>query len=134
MQNYYVVLGVSKGANLNKIKKAYRTVVKKHHPDVTQSQESKKRFLEIREAYETLSDETKRKQYDESLKRQGSPFRVRNIPDVIQTRSSRLNEMERLKAKLPQNGSKGSSRGWTLSDYRTRNGAVSEVWKIGFLG
>ena len=34
MQNYYIVLGISKGANLDKIKRAYRTVVKKHHPDV----------------------------------------------------------------------------------------------------
>ena len=96
MQNYYVVLGVSKGANPNRIKKAYRTVVKKHHPDVTQSQESKERFLEIREAYETLSDETKRKQYDQELERQGSSLRVRKVPDIINTRTSRLTEMESL--------------------------------------
>ena len=96
MRNYYVVLGVSKGANLDKIKKAYRTVIKKHHPDITQSQESKKRFLEIREAYETLSDETKRKQYDADLERQGSPLRVRKVPDIIKARTSRLDEIERL--------------------------------------
>ena len=70
MRNYYVVLGVSKNANLDKIKRAYRTVVKKHHPDVTHSQESKQRFLEIREAYETLSDDLKRRHYDEELERQ----------------------------------------------------------------
>ena len=94
MQDYYVVLGISKGANLNKIKKAYRTVVKKHHPDVTQNQESKKRFLEIREAYDTLSDENKRKQYDEALKREGSVLRVRRVPDIIHTRTSRMNKTE----------------------------------------
>lgn len=96
MQNYYVVLGISKGANPEKIKKAYRTVVKKYHPDVAQSQESKKRFLEIREAYETLSDETKKKQYDEQLERHKSLLRVRRVPDVIKTRTSRLTEMERI--------------------------------------
>jgi len=95
MQNYYVVLGISKGANLDKIKRAYRTVVKKHHPDITQSEESKKRFLEIREAYETLSDETKRKQYDDELERQGSSLRIREVPDIINTRTSRMNEMEK---------------------------------------
>jgi molecular chaperone DnaJ len=69
MRDYYVILGVGKEANLERIKKAYRTVVKKHHPDISHSQEGKRRFLEVREAYETLSDEIKRRQYDEwSLK------------------------------------------------------------------
>jgi DnaJ-class molecular chaperone len=96
MRNYYVVLGVSKGANLDKIKKAYRTVVKKHHPDVTHSQESNQKFLEIREAYETLSDDLKRRHYDEELERQGSSLRVRKVPEIIDARTSRLNEMESL--------------------------------------
>lgn len=96
MQDYYIVLGVSKGANLDKIKRAYRTVVKRYHPDVTQGQESHNRFLEIREAYETLSDETKRRQYDEELERQGSSLRVRKVPEIIEARTSLLNEMESL--------------------------------------
>ena len=56
-KDYYIVLGVNRGANLNKIKKAYRTVIKKYHPDITPTQESTERFLEIKEAYENLSDE-----------------------------------------------------------------------------
>ena len=96
MKDYYVVLGVSKGANLNKIKKAYRTVVKKYHPDITHTQEGKKRFLEIREAYETLSDEIKRSLYDEELERQGSPLMVRRVPEIINSRTSRLNKSEDL--------------------------------------
>jgi len=94
MRNYYVVLGVSKGADLDKIKKAYRTVVKKHHPDVTDSQESKRRFLEIREAYETLSDEIKRRQYDKELERKRSSVRVTKVREIIDARTSRLNQME----------------------------------------
>ena len=94
MRDYYVVLGVSKGANLEKIKKAYRTVVKKHHPDISHSQEGEKRFIEIREAYETLSDEIKKREYDEELEKQGSPLRVRRVSEIINARTSRLNEME----------------------------------------
>ncbi|MBN2059595.1 MAG: DnaJ domain-containing protein [Deltaproteobacteria bacterium] len=96
MQDYYVVLGVSKGANLNKIKKAYRTVVKRYHPDITHTQEGEKRFLEIREAYETLSDDIKRRQYDEELERQGSPLRVSRVPEIIKARTYRLKESENL--------------------------------------
>ena len=96
MQNHYGVLGINKGANLDKIKRAYRTIIKKHHPDINQSQESKKRFLEVREAYETLSDEAKRRQYDARLQRQGSPLRVKKAPDIIKARASRLDEMESL--------------------------------------
>jgi molecular chaperone DnaJ len=96
MRDYYIVLGVSKGANLEKIKKAYRTVVKRYHPDVTHSQEGGKRFIEIREAYETLGDEIKRREYDEELERQGSPLRIRRVPEIINARTSRLSEMEDL--------------------------------------
>ncbi len=96
MQNYYVVLGISRNANQDKIKKAYRTVAKKYHPDLTHSQEDKKRFLEIREAYETLSNEIKREQYDQELEKQGSSLRIKNVPEIIKTRRSRLNEIENL--------------------------------------
>ena len=69
-KDYYFSLGVSKGANLNKIRKAYRKMVKEVHPDVTASEEGVERFLEIREAYETLSDERKRRLYDQNRERQ----------------------------------------------------------------
>jgi molecular chaperone DnaJ len=95
-KDYYIVLGVSRGADLNKIKKAYRTVAKKYHPDVVQSEETKKRFLEIRDAYETLSDEKKRKEYDRELSRQGVELRITRVPDIIDSRTSVLDKMERL--------------------------------------
>jgi DnaJ-class molecular chaperone len=94
-KDYYIVLGVSRGADLNKIKRAYRKVVKKYHPDVVQSEETKKRFLEIREAYETLSDERRRKDYDEELAKQGSRLRITRVPDIIESRTSLFEEMER---------------------------------------
>ena len=95
-QNYYLVLGVSRGADREKIKKAYRRVAKQYHPDVARNQESAKQFQEIREAYETLSDDAKRRQYDAELEREGSPLRVSNVSDIIQARTARLNRMEGL--------------------------------------
>ena len=93
-KDYYIVLGISRGADLKRIKRAYRTVAKKYHPDLTRSSESHEKFLEIREAYETLSDETKRKRYDEELSRQGSPLRVTRIPDIVESRTHRFDPLE----------------------------------------
>lgn len=94
-KDYYIVLGVNRGANLNKIKKAYRTVSKKYHPDITQTKEGAERFLEIKEAYETLSDEAKRKRYDEELTAQGSELRISRVPETIEERRTPFDEMER---------------------------------------
>ncbi|MBW1779244.1 MAG: DnaJ domain-containing protein [Deltaproteobacteria bacterium] len=94
-KDYYIVLGVSRGANLSKIKKAYRTVIKQYHPDVTQTRESTERFLEIREAYETLSNEAKRKSYDEQLAGQGSNLSVPKVPETITTRRTLFDEQEK---------------------------------------
>jgi curved DNA-binding protein CbpA len=71
-KDYYIVLGVSRGADIEKIKKAYRRVAKKYHPDVAQSEEGSEKFREIREAYETLVD-------DENKKRGGRFAHPRNI-------------------------------------------------------
>jgi len=93
-KDYYIVLGVNRGANLNKIKKAYRTVIKRHHPDITQTAESTERFLEIREAYETLSDTEKRKKYDEELGAQGTGVKISRAPETVRTRRYLFDEME----------------------------------------
>lgn len=57
-------MGVSKNASLSDIKKAYFTLAKKYHPDLNKSPDSKQKFTEISEAYDTLSDHNKRKKYD----------------------------------------------------------------------
>ncbi len=63
--DYYKVLGVDRNATQNQIKKAYRKLARKYHPDVNPNDESaKKKFQEINEAYEVLSDPEKRKKYD----------------------------------------------------------------------
>ena len=64
-RDYYNVLGVQKGAQADEIKKAYRKLARKYHPDVnTGDSEAENKFKEISEAYGVLGDEEKRKQYD----------------------------------------------------------------------
>lgn len=67
-RDYYEVLGVSKSANENDIKQAYRKLAREHHPDMVKDGDKKaaeERFKEINEAYQILSDPQKRKMYDQ---------------------------------------------------------------------
>ncbi len=67
-RDYYEVLGVAKNATEEDIKKAYRKLAMKHHPDRNQGDDAKKseeKFKEAKEAYEMLSDEQKRAAYDQ---------------------------------------------------------------------
>lgn len=64
-RDYYEVLGVSKTASKDEIKKAYRKLSKQYHPDVNKEPGAAEKFKEITEAYEVLSDEKKRAQYDQ---------------------------------------------------------------------
>lgn len=63
-RDYYEVLGVAKDAPQEEIKKAYRRLAKRYHPDLNKDGGSAERFKEVTEAYEVLSDPAKRAQYD----------------------------------------------------------------------
>lgn len=64
-KDYYKILGVEKTASQDEVKKAYRKLAKKHHPDANKGNSaSEEKFKEISEAYEVLGDEQKRKKYD----------------------------------------------------------------------
>ncbi|XZR52864.1 MAG: molecular chaperone DnaJ [Enterobacteriaceae bacterium] len=64
-KNLYDILGVSQNSNLKEIKKAYKRLAIKYHPDRNKEKNSEKKFKEIKEAYEILSDENKRTTYDQ---------------------------------------------------------------------
>lgn len=64
-RDYYEVLGISKSASKEEIKKAYRKLSKQYHPDINKEADAADKFKEIKEAYEHLSDEQKKAHYDQ---------------------------------------------------------------------
>jgi len=64
-RDYYEILGVDKNASQDEIKSAFRKLAKKYHPDVSKEENAAEKFKEAQEAYAVLSDESKRKQYDQ---------------------------------------------------------------------
>ena len=64
-KDYYATLGVDKKAGADEIKKAYRKLARKYHPDVSKEKDAKEKFQEVSEAYETLKDPEKKAAYDQ---------------------------------------------------------------------
>ena len=64
-RDYYEVLGIQRGAGADEIKRAYRQLARKYHPDVNKEPDAESRFKEVTEAYEVLSDDRKRQMYDQ---------------------------------------------------------------------
>src|SRR5882672_4203543 len=64
-KDYYSILGVERGASADDIKKAYRKLAHKYHPDVSKDPQGEEKFKEVAEAYETLKNPEKRAAYDQ---------------------------------------------------------------------
>jgi len=82
--NYYRVLGVARTAGWRTIRSAYRRLARRFHPDLAETPEADTRFLLIQEAYETLSDPEKRRQYDRTT----ASLTVSNIRESSPVHSS----------------------------------------------
>ena len=65
VEDYYNILGIKKDSNKEEIKKAYRDLAKKYHPDISKEKDASEKFKKVSEAYAVLSDDTKRQQYDQ---------------------------------------------------------------------
>ena len=70
MKNYYEILEVDKNASEEVIEKAYKTLAKKYHPDLQNNSNSQNKMQQINEAYEILSNDFKRREFDEKLQKQ----------------------------------------------------------------
>ena len=64
-RDYYKIIGVGKNASPEEIKKQYRKLARKYHPDVSTEKNAEEKFKEVREAYEVLKDPEKRRAYDQ---------------------------------------------------------------------
>ncbi|GAB7140808.1 DnaJ C-terminal domain-containing protein [Deferribacterales bacterium RsTz2092] len=136
--SYYDILGVSKGASDDEIKKAYRALARKYHPDVNPDDKvAEAKFKEISEAYATLSDKDKRSQYDrvghDAFKGGGGGYDFSNM-NFDDMRSFKFGgaSMEDLLGDLFGGGRFGGSR-FSRGAPRSRKGADYEHrLQIGF--
>ncbi|HTC39396.1 MAG TPA: DnaJ C-terminal domain-containing protein [Steroidobacteraceae bacterium] len=76
-RDYYEILGVTRGADAEEVKRAYRKLARKFHPDVSKEKNAEEKFKEVQEAYEVLRDSDKRAAYDQLGRdfRNGQQFR-----------------------------------------------------------
>src|SRR5271169_5974268 len=76
-KDYYEILGVTRGSDADEMKRAYRKLARKFHPDVSKERNAEEKFKEVQEAYEVLRDPEKRAAYDQLGRnfRNGQQFR-----------------------------------------------------------
>jgi DnaJ-class molecular chaperone len=122
VSTYYDILGIKKTATQAEIKRSFRKLALTYHPDKNKnSEESKKKFMQIVEAYEVLSDEMSRKTYDNSSYyiSYGSPHRREWVPSAD---FEHIYSYEQIKQKYGRHNSNGGM--WDISE----NASVG-MWK-----
>jgi DnaJ-class molecular chaperone len=131
VSDYYEVLNLHRSASLEDIKRSFRQLALKHHPDRNRnSEDSRKKFMEVVEAYEILSDDQSRKEYDQSYKYK--EFRV-NPKWTPPADWQKVYSYEHLKKESDRSNFAGGM--WDISDR-----ASGSLWKatlflfVGLLG
>jgi molecular chaperone DnaJ len=87
-RDYYIVLGIERGADPSQIKRAYRSAIKRYHPDTADGDTSPRKFREAREAYEVLSDTDRRRAYDAQLNHRQIPVNAHRLNKMIRRRAA----------------------------------------------
>lgn len=111
MKNYYEILEVDKKASPEVIEKAYRTLVKKYHPDLQENdkqKENEEKMKEINEAYSVLSDDYKRTTYDEQL--QNTTISILEYEKVVQENIELRDKLEKVITEIRNNNQTNSAR------------------------
>lgn len=87
MSDYYSILGIEKSSSQNEIKKAYRKLALKYHPDKNNSDEAKNKFNEISQAYNNIIDKPKNNQINqqELFSKLFGNMQMYNVPDIFMT-------------------------------------------------
>ncbi len=109
-KSLYDTLGVSENATASEIKKAYRNLAKKYHPDINKTAEAEEKFKEINAAYEVLGDEQKKSQYD---MHGDSMFGGQNFHDFAQGQGSGVDINDILRQMFGQGGGFGGAGGFS---------------------
>lgn len=91
-RNHYVVLGIERCADIGQIKNAYRRIAKQLHPDRACPSADAERFMEAKDAYETLADAERRRRYDDQLTLRESAPRITRTPESLRDRSQLYRE------------------------------------------
>jgi curved DNA-binding protein len=107
-KSLYETLELSENATQAEIKKAYRRLARKYHPDICKKPECEEKFKEINAAYEVLSDEQKRKQYDQFG---DSMFGNQNFHDFYQQQGGANVDLDEILKNIFGGGFSGGSRG-----------------------
>ncbi|MGM0368836.1 MAG: DnaJ domain-containing protein [Bacillota bacterium] len=94
MKNYYRILGVGPSAEYKEIKKNYRKLSKKYHPDISDKANAEEKFKLITKAYEVLSSEESRKEYDQKLQRQSKNRSHNNKSSKRRKKQSSFNKQD----------------------------------------
>lgn len=113
--DYYKILGVERSASAEEIKKAYRKLARKFHPDVSKETDAEARFKEMREAYETLKDPEQRAAYDHPPRRSGgehfqAPPGWRGGAGGAQPQYEDLGDLADLFSRMSEGASHGGAR------------------------